>query len=446
MNFDPYDELPYRSLSVEWSAPERLAVTSLLHGGPRTPTRRYRVLELGCANGANLLPLAYYRRDAEFVGVDGARSQIELATARRSELGLSNLEFVCADFREAAVNVSGKFDYILAHGIFSWIAPDVRDAVLEFCAARLHPHGLLYLNYNARPGWNVRGLVREFLLAQTAGMTSLLTRARQAQEVAAKLVASLADHEHAYSRLIADEFRFVCENHVSYVAHEYLATHNHAYWRSEFLALASGCGFAYVADADFNYRSAQVSEDLAQRLIDAQITGRSPDDTVDLLCYRQLHSPVFTPEPFTRTLPDATEFGQLIIASCLVPKATNAAGHVLFQHPSGYEVEAKEEIMASALAILEPLWPRGRRVAEVFPDVSRVTEDVRLLHRTGLLELRSVEPDDWGVSPDVLHRHERRWSGHVTSAYHTRECVSTDSEATDGLAEWAISERVSHAG
>ena len=71
---NPYDELPYKSFSIEWSAPERLALASLLHGGPRPPLEKYRVLELGCGNGANLLALAYYRRHAAFVGVDAALS------------------------------------------------------------------------------------------------------------------------------------------------------------------------------------------------------------------------------------------------------------------------------------------------------------------------------------------------------------------------------------
>ncbi|MEP6935336.1 MAG: class I SAM-dependent methyltransferase, partial [Nitrospirota bacterium] len=197
---NPYDELPYRSLPIEWTAPERLAVASLLHGGPRAPLDTYRVLEIGCGNGANLLPLAFYRRQGNFVGVDGACSQIEIAEARKSELKLSSIDFICADFLTAAKQLSGQFDYIIAHGIFSWVSHDVRDALLGLCAERLSRGGLLYLNYNTRPGWNIRGMVREFLLAQTAGIASLLDRARAAQVVAAKVVESLRVGEHPYSQ------------------------------------------------------------------------------------------------------------------------------------------------------------------------------------------------------------------------------------------------------
>src|SRR5271157_1565074 len=112
---NPYEELPYKSFPIEWTAPERLALTSLLHGGPRPPLDNYRVLELGCGNAANLLPMAYYRTHAAFVGVDGAGSQIEVARARKSALGISNIEFIHADFLTTSQQLSGGFDFIIAH-------------------------------------------------------------------------------------------------------------------------------------------------------------------------------------------------------------------------------------------------------------------------------------------------------------------------------------------
>ena len=98
---NPYDELPYCAYPIEWTAPERLALASLLHGGPRLPLDKYRVLELGCANGANLLPMAWYRQQAEFTGLDGSARQMALANESRDKLGVTNLRFVHGDFRSA---------------------------------------------------------------------------------------------------------------------------------------------------------------------------------------------------------------------------------------------------------------------------------------------------------------------------------------------------------
>jgi SAM-dependent methyltransferase len=420
---DPYDELPYRCLPIEWTAPERLALASLLHGGPRQPLDSYRVLELGCGNGANLLPQAYYRRHATFVGVDGARSQIEIADASRTELGLSNVEFIHADFLDADDELTGQFDFIIGHGIFSWVSQDVRGALLRLCAKRLQRGGVLYLNYNANPGWKVRGMVRAFLLAQTAGVSSLRMRAQSAQDVAARIVSSLPDGEHAYTRLMADEFRFVCENDISYVAHEYLATDNHPYWRSEFMALAELHGLDYVADADFNYSSGRVPEDVAPRLVKEQIIGHTVDDTVDLLCYRQLHSPILTKGPLARRAPTPDEFARLFVAGCLTACASSSAGHPIFEHPSGYRVEAKEDEIKCAFERLRPLWPRGLRVDAVFPAVSHVMDDLQLLHRNGLIELRCVEARDPGAGMELLKTLESGQGGYFTTPYHTREAA-----------------------
>jgi SAM-dependent methyltransferase len=414
-----YDELPYKSAPIEWTAPERLVLASLLHGGPRLPPASYSVLELGCGNGANLLPLAYYRRHAAFVGVDGAESQIKVALERKLALDLPNIEFIHADFLTAGQQLSGQFDYIIAHGVFSWVPEDVRDALLAVFAERLRPGGLLYLNYNTLPGWSVRGLVREFLIAQTDLKVSLRARAEYAKEIAAKVVAALTGVEHPYSQLLTKEFRFVQEGDVTWVGHEFLATDNHPYWRSEFLALAIRHGLEYVADADFNYPSGRIPQDLVPRLEVEQITGRCLEDTVDLLCYRQLHSPILTPRPFHRRLPGCAEFANLWVASCLEScPAGDGTSNRMFKHPSGYEVEAKEDFMHRALIQLRPLWPRGLRVAEAFTNVGQIEEDLRLLQRNGLLELRCIEPGDFEVPSDTLNNLERGWGGYLTTPYH----------------------------
>jgi len=422
-----YDELPYKSCSVDWSAPERLVLASLFHGGLQPTLHVYRVLELGCGDGANLLPLAYFRRHAAFVGVDGARSQIEVAKTRAAALGLANVEFIHADFREAAHRISGQFDFVIAHGILSWVPDVVRDALLDLCAKSLCPGGLLYMNYNARPGWNVRGLVREFLLAHTVKEKNLRVRAQLAQEVAGKVVSTMTDLEQPYSRLLANEFRFVYEGNVTWVAHEFLSADNRAYWRSEFLELVGRYGFEYVADADFNYSSGRIPEELAPRLVLEKITGRSIEDTIDLLCYRQLHSPILTLGPFARQMPSLEEFGNLYVASCLERCPSNGnADIVMFRHPSGYEVEAKERYMQEGFEKLYTQWPRGLKVAATFPLTSDVVEDLKLLQRNGLIELRCIEPGDFGVDGGPLNRLEIEWGGYYTTPYHTTVAVGSD--------------------
>ena len=383
-----YDEMPYVSRPVAVAVPERLALASLLHGGPRARRRGYRVLELGCGDATHLLALAgdAERADATFVGVDGAAAAIAAAEARRAELGLAagRMKLVRADLREAASQLDGRFDYILAHGVFSWIPDEARDALLAIAGRHLADDGLVYLSYNARPGWNVRGLVRDFLRAHTAPTDGLDARARAAIAVAAQSAAAFeAAADHPYADLMARELRFVADGEPSYVAHEFLADDNHAYWRHEFDALAARAGLACVADADFDEASGRVPDGLADRVAAAGLRGAWPaESTVDFFSYRQLHSPILAAAGWTPRPASVAELGALVAASPL-----EAAGPGIFRHPSGYEVEVRDDGMAAALARLRQAWPDSLSVAEAFPDVAGAEEDLRLLHRHGMIRL-----------------------------------------------------------
>lgn len=395
---NPYDELPYHSGPVPWATPEGLALTSLLHGGPRTPTANYRVLELGCGDGTHLIALAKGRPDAEFVGLDGSIQHIE--TARARAIGLDNLCFVHADLRDATAKTDGRFEYILAHGVLSWVPDDVRDAILGLHRTRLARGGLVYLNYNAKPGWNIRGMVREFLLAQTeptrmpADARSLRARTEAAMGRAAQLSATLEGGEHPYSRLLAQEFQVVATGDPSYIAHEYLSAENHAYWRSEFAALAATHGLEIVADADFARPGGRGEPDLDAWLAAEGILGRALEDTSDLLRYRQLHSPVLAVAPWIPRPPTLDELGAMFLASALAECEGRDAVPTEFRHAGGQTVEVTDAAMREGLLELAAIWPRGRRVSELFADVAAVADDLVLLHRFGLVELRCVGPDD----------------------------------------------------
>lgn len=420
MNTNPYDQLPYRCQPIEWTAPERLALASFLHGGPLPGLRGCRVLELGCGDGSNLLPLAYYRPQASFVGVDGALTQIDIAESRRRQLQLRNVEFVHEDFLQAHAALDGQFDFIIAHGIFSWVPEDVRDALFELCQQRLSDNGLLYLNYNTRPGWNVRGMVRDYLLQLTDAAFPLLQRAHHAQVAAAKMAQSLASESHPFSQLLANEFQFVCDNHVSYVAHEYLAEYNRPYWRSDFLALAAGYGFHPVVDADYNYPSGRTNNTMSDVLQSQGLAGRHLTDTEDLLNYRQLHTPILCKRAVQSVQPDVSALCGLQVASCL--QSVDSHQSHWFEHPSGYQVEVQDAALAHALTHLAPRWPCSIPVAELMQDVERHVADLLLLHNNGLLELRLPDaPSAPALLPlNPLNQLELMWGGYCTTPHHQR--------------------------
>jgi len=179
---NPYDEVPYGGQTVPLAHPERLALAAMKRGLSPAPPDRCRILELGCAEGGNVIPLAFHLDRCELVGVDGSAVQIDKATEARDRLGLDNLELVHADFMELPDDL-GTFDYILCHGVFSWVAEDVRAKILDLCASHLSEHGVAYISYNCAPGWAIRAQMRRALMERVKGVSDPEQRIRRVREV-----------------------------------------------------------------------------------------------------------------------------------------------------------------------------------------------------------------------------------------------------------------------
>lgn len=166
-----YDQLPYDDRPVAETHPDRLWVVARANGLVLPEPSRLRVLELGCANAVNLIPMAFHLPEAQFLGVDIAPSQVSRANARVAELGLQNLTVVCADVMEFEPG-EDTYDLIIAHGLFSWIPDAARDRVLALCRRALAPHGIAYISYNAMPAWGIRQAIGRALQEMARGASS----------------------------------------------------------------------------------------------------------------------------------------------------------------------------------------------------------------------------------------------------------------------------------
>jgi cyclopropane fatty-acyl-phospholipid synthase-like methyltransferase len=143
-----YDLVAYPGYAHPQTHPDRLAVIGSLFGLDPARVTHCRVLELGCGNGSNLVPMAWGLPKSEFTGIDLAARPIAQGRQMIRELGLSNVRLVHGNITEIAGDW-GKFDYVIAHGLFSWVPAQVREHLLTLCHDRLAPQGIAFVSYNA---------------------------------------------------------------------------------------------------------------------------------------------------------------------------------------------------------------------------------------------------------------------------------------------------------
>lgn len=245
-----YDAFPYRSSAFAGSAPEHLRAVAYLFGLDSTPPERARVLELGCAGGGNCLPFAARWPGAEVVGVDISPAQIATGQAAAQAMGLTNVRLLATSLTELDADL-GQFDYIIAHGVYSWVPAEVRQALLKLCAERLTPQGLAYVSYNVYPGWKAREVIRDAMLLGNEDRSDpqrQLDRARYMIE----FLHRRATPGSLTHKLLDAQIDTVRHGRAHYLAHEYLEICNAPCYFRDFVAACREQGLDYLAEAELS--------------------------------------------------------------------------------------------------------------------------------------------------------------------------------------------------
>jgi SAM-dependent methyltransferase len=243
---DLYDEIPYPSLPRPQSHPARIAALAAIAGMTPPPVGQWRVLEIGCGDACNLLPLAFEYPGGRFAGVD--RAAVPLARGRdmAAKLGLANLELCQADL--LGWQPHGEFDYIIAHGFYSWVPFEIRNRLLELCAGALSPGGVAYVSYNALPGSYLRRYVWDLLKFHTRRAASPRVRIEKAHELARLFAARPADEPGRAA--IRKEMENLLERGAEAIFHDDLSETNDPVYLMDFIGHAARHGLQYLGDAE----------------------------------------------------------------------------------------------------------------------------------------------------------------------------------------------------
>ena len=248
-----YDLAPYPRLSHFFSHPEKAATLAYLLGLTPPPVEHCRVLELGCASGGNLIPMAVAYPGSEFVGIDYSGRQVAEGQADIQRLGLANIALQTRDLQTIAPSF-GQFDYILAHGLYSWVPAPVRDKLLEICHANLAPAGVAFVSYNTYPGWHSLEAIRRMMLYHVRETEPPAERAAGARALLGFLV-EMTDSTEAYGAMLAEHQALLQQegaaNQDAYLLHDHLEDVNAPVYFHEFDAHAARHGLQYLCEAEF---------------------------------------------------------------------------------------------------------------------------------------------------------------------------------------------------
>ena len=229
-----YDDVPYPSLPAPGSHPERLATIAAMRGMQPADVSRARVLELGCGTGENLLPMAERYSQANFLGIDFSARQVELATRAAIELGLSNVEFRKLDIAQLPADLA-RFDYIIAHGVYSLVDGETRDKLLAACRTHLAPQGVAYVSYNTYPGWHVHDMFRSLMLYEGRDAKATAERVTAARRLLIFMNDSLSV-ENPFTSTVKEQLVPLMARSDAYLLHEYLGEVSQPVYFRQFVA------------------------------------------------------------------------------------------------------------------------------------------------------------------------------------------------------------------
>ena len=374
-----YDEVLYPSLAHVQTHPDRLATIAALFGLQTAPVEKCRVLELGCGDGTNLLSMAYGLPNSEFFGIDAAGSAIAAGNEMLRDLSLRNVRLQQVNLMEFEAD-GEQFDYIIAHGVYSWVPDPVRDRILAICSDSLSPNGVAYVSYNTYPGGHIRDMVREMMLFHIRDTPDPEQKIAQGRALL-KFLAGSKKEPDLYRRILQQEFEHAIEYSDAAFYHDDLNPLTRPIYFHHFVKHAAAHGLQFLGDATFNEMQPEDYEPAvmtALRELDDDVLAR--EQYLDFLMCRR----------FRRTLLCRREISldhkiqpgviaNFYAASEAQPTSSkpNISSNDVeeFRTPKGASISASRPLVKAVLLHLRQRWPQAIHFSELLGAARRLVPE-----------------------------------------------------------------------
>jgi len=395
-----YDEVLYPPAVHIHTHIDRLATVGKLRGLHPAPIDRCRVLELGCGAGTNLISMAFNFPESTFIGIDIAHRPLIAGEEAIKELGLKNIGLQRFDLCQANKERFGYFDYIIAHGVYSWVPEPVRERILAGCREMLNAQGIAYISYNAYPGNHLRDLARGIIRFHAAHFKSPTEKIQQARGILQFLAESTPEPD-AYITALRAEFERAVRYKDEAFYHDDLGEVSQSFYFHEFIRNAERHGLQFLGEATPNEVDPEkVTTEVLNKLKEleggSEILREQYKDFVlgcpfrrNLLCHREVG---LAPRRLQRVV------NELYVA-CEASPVEGKTDSTVFRRPAGGELESGYPLMVAALKCICSEWPCAISVATV---LERVRASL-----VGAIPLTSQEEDAAALADGLLSAYER---------------------------------------
>ncbi|MBT4488581.1 MAG: methyltransferase domain-containing protein, partial [Rhodospirillaceae bacterium] len=327
-----------------------------------------------------------------FLGVDLSERQVEMAQAAARAGQLGNVEFLAGDALSVLAGRGDElFDYIVLHGLYSWVPRQVQAALLPLCRKLLAENGVIYVSYNTYPGWHGRGLVRDLMLRAGAGLSDPEARVLAARQALDNLVSAYAQTDDAYAKLLAEEAARIADMDDSFLLHDLLEVENHPVYVDDFLAGAKDAGLQFLSEANVAASREENFSPEARRQLAGIADTVIREQQIDFILNRSFRQTLLCPaEALVQRRIQPGWLMDMHLASPLRPMGPDpggAPGEAFFATPDGGRIGMTAPNAISALNHLALAWPDFI----AFPDLAATVGDGAIVAQLAI----DLYPRNW---------------------------------------------------
>jgi len=361
--------------------------------------------------------MAYGLEGSRFLGIELAEKPVAIGRSMIQALGLSNIELRQGDIMDIGPDL-GVFDYIIAHGVYSWVPEEVKEKLLAICRAHLAPDGVAFVSYNTYPGGHLRHMIREMMLFHVRGIDNPDEQVKQGVALL-RFIAESQTQPDEFRTLLKSEIEQLQTHGKETIFHDDLAAINTPLYFHQFMGQAQEHGLQFLAEADFfemqdHVYTPQVSQTLRQLAGNRVLR----EQYLDFLKCRRFRQTLLCHQEISLKTPAADMLPGFRLSSMALPasSAPDLAGMTVerFEGKNDSAMETDYPLAKAAIQILGEMWPGTLRFQDL-ADQARERLGLPAVTADEIGTLGNILMQTYATGLVDLHLHEPRHTRQISA-------------------------------